>query len=228
MDFGWKKKAERLRRVILSGAHQIAKELPPGISKMLSVYKRVAEDGGSVGGGPALMQELSAELAAHADDPKPLWEPIEVHGWKIVATLYLREEKLWWLVHATRKSDRPPSDKDIVFLDKVLDHLGAVPTRAAIIGPRSSPPGEEPLPFGWWTWQNRDQLYDIQVNKDKKRDADKVRIVPLGSRTPNGYMSLSLKQRAELDELASRQRAELEDLAAEHTRGVAESGEEEP
>lgn len=191
MDFGWKKKAERLRMVILSGAHQVAKELPPGLSKVLSLYRRVAEDGGAVGGGPALMQEMSAALAAHVDDPKPLWEPTEVHGWKIMATLYLREGKLWWLVHAARKTEREPSDNDVRFLDKILDHLGAEPTRHAIIGPRSSPPGQERLPFGWWTWQNRDQLFDIQLNKDKKRDKDKIRIVPLGTRETDGYRSLN-------------------------------------
>ncbi len=190
MDFGWKKKAERLRMVILSSAHQLAKELPPGISKMLAVYKRVAEDGGTVGGGPALMQELERELAPHAQDPAPLWEPIEVHGWRILATMYLRDAKLWWLVHAMRKTEREPSENDVLFLDKVLDHLGAEPTRHAIIGPRSSPPGEGRLAFGWWTWQNRGQLYDIQVNKDKKRDQDKIRIVPLGSRETDGYTSL--------------------------------------
>jgi hypothetical protein len=189
MDFGWKKRAERLRMVILSGAHQLAKELPPGISGALDIFRRVARDGGTPGGGPALMREIEEAFAAHPDDPKPLWEPIEVHGWKIMATMYLQDAKLWWLVHAARKNEGVPSDKAIGFLDKVLDHLGAEPTRHAIIGPRSSPEGEPALPFGWWTWQNRGQLFDIQVNKNKRRDADKLRIVPLGTRETDGYVS---------------------------------------
>jgi hypothetical protein len=201
MDVGWKKKAEKLRMIILSSAHQIAKELPPGIEKVLDIFRRVANDGGIEGGGPALMQEIEAEFAKHPNDPKPLWEPIDVHGWTIMATLYLREGNLWWLVHAARKREHVPSDKDIRFLDKVLDHLDADPMRHAIIGPRSSPTGEEPLPFGWWTWQNRHQLYDLQVNPTAPRDRDKLRVVPLGTRGTAGYTSLDLSR--ENDEDAS-------------------------
>ena len=160
IDFGWKKKAERLRMVIVSAAHQLAKELPPGLSKVLAIYRRVHDDGGTLGGGPGLMQEIQDATAGHAADPGPLWEPIEVHGWQIQATLYLREDKLWWLLHAQRKTDREPSENDVRILDKVIDHLGGVPDRHVIIGPRSSPPGEDRLPFGWWTWQNRHQLFD--------------------------------------------------------------------
>jgi hypothetical protein len=118
-----------------------------------------------------------------------LWEPIEVHGWKIQATMYLREGQLWWLVHAIRKNEREPTEKDTGFLDKVLGHLGAEPDRHAIIGPRSSPPGEPPLPFGW-AWRNGWLLYEIQVNKNKKRNEGKIRIVPLGTRETDGYTSL--------------------------------------
>jgi hypothetical protein len=59
-----------------------------------------------------------------------------------------------------------------------------------IIGPRSSPSGEPWLPFGWWTWQNRWPLFAIQVNKNKKRDQDKIRIVPLGTRETEGYQAI--------------------------------------
>lgn len=183
MDFGWKKKAERLRMVILSGGHQYAKELPSGMSKILEIFARVAQSGDGRG--------LQDEIASIPADPiKPLWEPIDIHGWAIQATMYIRDGKLWWLVHAERKHGREPADKDIAFLNKILDHLGAEPTRHMIIGPSSSPPGEPALPFGWWTWQNRSQLYDIQMNKDKKRDAAKIRIVPLGTRETDGYTSL--------------------------------------
>lgn len=183
MILGWKKEAERLRMVILSGGHQLARELGPGISRILEFFSRAAKSGDGRG--------LQAEIAdLPQDEHKPLWEPIEVHGWKIQATMYLRDGQLWWLVHADRKNERVPSEKDVKFLDKVLEHLGAVLERHAIIGPRSSPAGEALLPFGWWTWRNTWPLYEIQVNKDKKRDQDKIRVVPLGTRETDGYTSL--------------------------------------
>lgn len=193
MELGWAAKAERLRMVILSAGHQHARELPPGIARVLEVFARVAASGD----GSGLQEELAA---VPRDEHRPLWEPIEVHGWKIQATMYLRDDRLWWLVHADRKNGRAPSEKDLVFLDKVLDHLGAEPARHAIIGPRSSPPGRELLPFGWWTWQNRAQLYDVQVNKDKKHDRDKIRVVPLGTRETDGYTSLHVSDFAASDE----------------------------
>jgi hypothetical protein len=188
MAFGWKTKAERLRMVILSAAHQLAKELPPGMSKILAIFARVAKSGGD---GTLLQQEIAAVIKDHADEPKPLWEPIEIYGWSIEATLYLQNGQLWWLLHAVRRNEREPSDKDIAFLDKVLDHLGADPKRDMIIGPSSTPPGgERPLLFGWWTWFNRGPLFEIQANKDKKKDKEKIRIVPLGTRPSDGYQSL--------------------------------------
>jgi hypothetical protein len=186
MDFGWKKKAERLRMVIVSGAHQLAKELPPGISKVLEIFSRVAKSGD----GRGLEEEIDNINRDYPDDAKPLWEPVEIYGWKIQATFYLQNKQLWWLVHAVRRNEKPPSDKDVAFLEKVLDHLGADVKRDMIIGPTSSPTGEPPLPFGWWTWFNRSPLYEIQVNKDKKKDQEKIRIVPLGTRETDGYHSI--------------------------------------
>lgn len=183
MDFGWRKKAEKLRMVVLSGGHQLARELPPGISRILEVFARVAESGD----GSRLQEEMAA---IPRDDHKPLWEPIEVYGWEIQATMYLRDGQLWWLVHAVRKNEREPGANDLKILDKVLGHLGAEPDRHAIIGPRSSPAGEPLLSFGWWTWRNGWPLYEIQVNKDKKRDQDKIRVVPLGTRETDGYTAL--------------------------------------
>lgn len=198
MDFGWKAKAERLRMTMLSAAHQSAKELPPGVAKTLEVFARIAQTGKM----DALQEELDSIQRDHPDDARPLWEPIEVHGWSIEAVLYLRENKLqpqpsdknlWWLVHARRKNDRDPTDKDLVFLNKVLEHLGCEPTRHVIIGPLTVIVEEDGrLPFGWWTWRNGWLLYDIQVNKDKKRDRDKIRIVPLGTRETEGYTSLDV------------------------------------
>ena len=86
MSIGWQAKAERLRMVILSAGHKLARELPPGLLRGLEVLARVAESGDGRG--------LQEELAALPQDVhKPLWELIEVHGWKIGATMYLEETK---------------------------------------------------------------------------------------------------------------------------------------
>lgn len=187
MDFGWKKKAERLRMVILSAAHQMAKELPPGTAAILELFRRVA----STGDGTDLKEEFDRICAAHANEPQPLWEPADIYGWKMQATLYLDNGQLWWLLNAVRRNEKEPSEKDLVFLDKVLDHLGADPNRSMIIGPRSSPPGAELLHFGWWTWFNRWPLYEVQVNKTK-RASEMVRVVPLGTHATDGYQPVDL------------------------------------
>lgn len=188
LDFGWKKKAELLRMVIVSSAHQIAKELPSDVMRVLDIFRRVAETGDGRG-----MQEEMASIPP-SEGEKPLWEPAEIHGWHFQATLYKKDDQLWWLVRAVRKNERAPSDKDLVFLDKVLDYLGAVPRRHAIIEPLSTPPGEERLPFGWWTWQNRWPLFEVQVKGRGK--AASMRIVPHGSRETDGYECVDLSERA--------------------------------
>lgn len=188
MDFGWKKKADLLKMVILSAGHQLAVELPTGLAKMLALFERVAQ----TGDGRGMQEEMQQLRRDYSEEPKPMWEPAEIYGWKIQATLYRRSDQLWWLVHAVRKNETAPLDKHIAILEKVLDHMGAVPSRHAIIGPRSGPLGEPPLPFGWWTWENRHPLYTVQLNKEKKRDHEKIRIVPLGSRETDGYESINL------------------------------------
>ena len=189
MDFGWKKKTERLRVVIVSAAHQMAKDLPAGTAAILDLFKRVAKDGG---GGPNLKEEFDQICVAHANETPPLWEPVDIYGWKIQATMYLQNGQHWWLAHAVRRNEKEPSEKDIAVLDKVLDHLGADPKRDTIIGPRSSPAGEPRMVFGWWTWFNRWPLYEIQTNK-AKRGQDGMRIVPLGTRASDGYQSVDLR-----------------------------------
>jgi hypothetical protein len=183
IGFGWKKKAEQLRMVLLSGGHQLAKELPSGLTNMLAIFKRADESGAVPAEG--------LERIEHANEPKPLWEPIDVYGWAIQATMYLQSGQLWWLLHAERRNEQEPSDKDVAFLGKILEHLGADPKRDMIIGPGSGPADELGLlPFGWWTWFNRQPLFEIQVNKGKRKDKEKIRIVPLGARETDGYQSL--------------------------------------
>jgi len=190
---GWLKKAETLRMVLLSGGHQMAKELPPGIVKMLHAFEEAAQ----TGDGTHLSGVLAEINREHADDPKPLWEPAEIYGWHFDVTFYRRDDELWWLCHATRKNEFPlPSDKDLAFLDKVLKHLGCDPKTDTVIGPTSSPPGHDRLQFGWWTWRNVAPLYELQVNKAKK-GRDMMRIVRLGAPESEGYVSVDLSKKAD-------------------------------
>ncbi len=186
LDFGWKKKAELLRGVLLSGAHQLAKDLPPGFAKFLETFRQVAKSGDE-----RYLEDLAHLDRDYPDEPRPRWEPAEIYGWKIAATGYLQRGQLWWLLHAIRHDGKDPSAKAIAVLDKVLDHLGADPKRDMIIGPYSGP-ADEPglLPFGWWTWFNRSPLFEVQINKHKKKAKDMLRIVPLGEPETDGYQSL--------------------------------------
>ena len=188
MDFGWKKKTEGLRMTILSAAHQMAKELPAGTAAILALFKRTA----TTGDGRNIKAEFDRICIVHADEPQPLWEPVDIYGWKIQATMYLQNGQHWWLAHAVRRNEKEPGEKHIVVLDKVLDHLGADPKRDMIIGPRSSPAGESLMVFGWWTWFNRWPLYEIQTNKEK-RGQDAMRVVPLGTRASDGYQPVVLR-----------------------------------
>lgn len=185
-NFGWKKKAEQLRMTILSAGHQGAKELPPGISKVLDLYRRVAR------GEEINLEKESQDIKDHPSE-RLLREPLDIHGWGIEATMYLVNGQLWWLVHAQRKNEGTkeaprasrPSVNDVAILNKILVHLGADPERNMIIGT-----GVDML-FGWWTWCNRMPLYEIQANKDKK-DKEKIRIVPLGAAESDGYVRVDL------------------------------------
>lgn len=190
MDFGWKKKAERLRMTILSAGHQSATELPSELARILDMFRHThktkdgsalqAEFGNGVPQGPASSSE------------RMLWEPIDHHGWNMMAAMYLQSGQLWWLLHAARRTEQTPSEKDITFLDKILDHLGADSTRDMIIGPRSSPEGEPALAFGWWTWFNRMDLYEVQVKGQGSKTV--IRTVPLGSPESDGYVRVDLSK----------------------------------
>lgn len=188
-SFGWKKKTLILKVTILSSAHQLAQELSPFIAHMLELYSEASKTGDI----SRLQQHI--EQSKEGDTHKLLWEPAEIYGWMIQATLYKKAEHLWWLVHATRKTNVSPSDKDITLLDKILEELGAQPLRHMVIGPRNT---GGVLPFGWWTWQNREPLLDLQVNKDKK-GKDMIRIVPLGTRETDGFESVNLVTKDQID-----------------------------
>jgi hypothetical protein len=185
LDFGWKKKAEFLRMTILSAGHQVAKELGPNVVKILALFRRAAE----TGDGSTLQAEMD-RLPPPSEETTLLWEPIEVHGWKIQATMYRQDDQLWWLVRACTRNERSPSQNDVAFLDKVLAHLGADPKRDMVIGPACTPPGHELLFFGWWTWKNSMPLYEIQV-KGRGSSAT-VRTVLAGTPPSDGYARIDL------------------------------------
>lgn len=182
MDFGWKKKAERLRMTLLSAGHQLAKPLPK-VNWGLEVLRRAAETGDT----SFLQQEM---LQIPSDTEKPLWEPLEIYGWNVHATLYLDNGQLWWLLHAARKDARPPNENATRFLEKILGHLGADPERDKIIGPRNGAEENPPLPFGWWRWFNRWPLYEVQIKGTGKHAA--MRVVPIDTPASDGYERLDM------------------------------------
>lgn len=177
--FGWKKKAERLRMVILSAGHQFAKEISPELNGMLEYFRQVSKSNEANGG------DVAKPSLGDASKQKLVWEPIDLYGWDIQSTMYLLNGQLWWLTRAIRKNEKSPSESDLKILDKVLAHLGADSVRDALIGAGNRSPHD--LPFGWWTWFNRMPLYEIQINKDKAKDKEKIRIVPLGEAESDGY-----------------------------------------
>jgi hypothetical protein len=194
--FGWKKKVGRLRMTILTAGHQGAKELPAGLLKVLSFYRQSVKvlDDPTMMDDPMIQEEFGRFSIAEALAPNVQlfpWESIESHGWEIRAAMYLQNDQLWWLLHAQRRTEHRPCKKDVAFLNKVLDYLGADPKRDMIISPTSGPAdGPGLLPFGWWTWFNRMTLFEIQVCKDKKSPKEMIRIVPLGTAESDGYVRL--------------------------------------
>lgn len=185
-NFGWRKKAERLRMVLLTGAHQLAEELSPSHARLFELLRQAAT--GDTSAFIDLDQINALKVMPKAE--RLISEPMETHGWMIRATFYKRNGELWWLFHATRPNEDSPSEGNITVLAKILEHLGADPARDMIIGPRSSPAGEPALPFGWWTWFNRSPLFEVQIKGQKS--AEKIRIVPLGSPESDGYQRLNL------------------------------------
>lgn len=186
MDLGWKKKAERLRMIVLTGAHSLAKELAPALREILDFFRETAKTLHFDRAKAA--RTLAAPIA---QEVKPIWEPAEIYGWKIEATLYREQHQLWWLVSARRgeHEQQPPTEKSIDFLIKVLEHLGADPRRDAIIAPWSHPEGKEALPFGWWAWINQQPLYEFRV-KGKS-----MRVFPLDAPEVDGYTRLDQADR---------------------------------
>jgi hypothetical protein len=199
-EMNWLKKAETFRMVLVSGGHQMAKPLGDGMLKILHALEDAAH-GKDVSGLESLANRVAEE---HADEPKPLWEPVDIYGWGLTACFYRNTNHgLWWLARAIRKDMKSPTDKDLAFLDKVLKHLGCDQTKDTIIGPLNAPTGTPRLPFGWWTWQNKFPLYEIHVNKNVSKKK-MVRVVRVGAAEADGYVRVDLerpKAQAHADDL---------------------------
>ena len=114
MDFGWKKKAERLRMTILSAGHQFAKELPAELKRILDMFRYTHK----TKDGSALQAEFGLGVPQGPSSPSErlLWER-DHHGWNMMATMYRQSGQLWWLLHAARRTEQTPSAKDIIFLE---------------------------------------------------------------------------------------------------------------
>jgi len=173
-DFGWKKKAERLRMMILAGAPLF--EIDPLMLRTLETMRKGLR-------GQSSRDEFEQTLGELNTSPPSagssfLWEPIDIYGWAVSATMYLLDGKPWWLVRATHKKPQP-SDKEITMVEKVVGHLGADPVRDRIMNTSFDAHG-----YGmWWTWINQTQLYEFQTDRQTKD----FRVVPEGTPVPVGW-----------------------------------------
>lgn len=193
---GWQRKADVLRGVMLSAGHQLARPLDPGIQALMDAYRDAAKTSEDT---PNLRQKLDTAKGLIENDPKSqIWEPVHdkrgepshIYGWHFNATMYLENDQLYWLLHAQRPRDAMPTDNELGFLRKVVEHLGADIVRDQIIGPWS-PNGDSR--FGWWTWFNQWPLVEIQSRKARPgATAPDLRYVPLGTPPSDGYERIDM------------------------------------
>lgn len=181
LDFGWKKKAERLRMIVLSGAPLF--EIDPLMLRTLETMRRGLRGQASSDEFESTLTDLKApENEPKPNEPRMVWEPIDLYGWNIAATMYLLDGKPWWLVRATHKKAEP-STKEFNRVELVAEHLGADPRRDRIMNTTFG----EPNGYGmWWTWINQSPLYEIHTN-DTTKD---WRVVLEGTPTAPGYQRI--------------------------------------
>lgn len=181
---GWKKKAEKLRMIILSA--EIDLPLPPELAHVFEVMRRFRK-------GQADTEALQRAIDAPVEVPQWLWEPFSdmrgepqpIYGWMINATMYQLNGQNWWLVSAERRPSNTLPEKDMLMLGKVLDVLGGHIEHDALSIGALDDNAREGVPF-MWTWFNQAPLYEVQVSKAKKD----IRIVPRGAPESNGYAKL--------------------------------------
>ncbi len=188
---GWKVKAATLKATCLVAGHQLAKEMPAPLQMILDIFAAAARSGD--GQAFAEMRAKLDALPVLSDAERPIHEPASINGWDIQAMFVTKNGELWWVVHAIRKDEQVPSDKDMELLYHVLEVLGGTPADA-VIAPLSSPFTQN-LPFGWWTWRNVSPLMEMQF-KPEGKGKEITRVVRFGAPETDGYIRFSNEDRA--------------------------------
>jgi hypothetical protein len=137
------------------------------------------------------MKERTENAAPPLVSKSLLFEPAEIYGWKIRASIYGREGKVWWLVGADRST--PATAKDKAMLVKILNVLGCDdPDRDQVSVNTIDELLEHGVPI-MYQWPNMIELNEVQVHPDaaKFKDVQKgMRIVPRGTRPTDGFQRL--------------------------------------
>jgi hypothetical protein len=189
---GWKKKAEKLRMIILSA--EIDQPLSPELAENFDVMRQFRKGKIDFDQMQLAMAKLEQQSRAQSSE-KWLWEPFSdmrgepqsVYGWTINATMYQLNNQNWWLVRAERRPcDRIP-EKEVLMLGSVLDVLGGHIEHDALSVGELEDNMSEGIPF-MWTWFNQAPLYEVQVSKAKKN----IRVVPRGAPESDGYTKMDL------------------------------------
>lgn len=178
MLFGWKKRIIRLHTMLLAGAP--LNEIDPALARALEATRGALR-------GTISREDFDRDMAGIMTPPDPnapikhLWEPIELYGWKIEATMYLLDGKPWWLARANHKRDEP-AEKDFTMLRQAIDYLGADPERDCIMN----------TTFGggrgygmWWTWINQAPMMELHTTG--KGNAFNMKALPEGSPVAPGW-----------------------------------------
>lgn len=93
MDFGWKKKVERLRVIILSCAPLF--ELDPLTARTINTMRDATRLRACREEIEGTIEALNEAQAGAVQAPRTLWEPLELYGWRFEATMYLLDGKPW-------------------------------------------------------------------------------------------------------------------------------------
>lgn len=192
LSSGWKKKAEKLRLIILSV--RIEQPLSLEMAEIFEGMRQFRKEQIDAAQLEAKYRELESRQSS---EPRWMWEPFSdmrgepqsVYGWTINATMCQLNGQNWWLVRAERMPSDKLADKDVVMLGRVLDVLGGHIEHDALSVGDLEDNVRAGVPF-MWTWFNQAPLYEIQTNKDKKKPKEMIRIVPLGAAESDGYTRL--------------------------------------
>jgi hypothetical protein len=186
---GWKKKAEKLRMIILSC--DLDQPISPEMAESFDLMRKVRK-------GQIDLEEFrraEAKLQPHLKPWEGLWEPFSdmrgepqsFYGWAIEAAMCQLNDHNWWLVRAERMvrgADTLPG-KDVAMLGKVIEVLGGHIEHDALSVGELEDNALEGVPF-LWTWFNQAPLYEVQVSALRKD----IRVVPRGAPESDGYIKM--------------------------------------